>query len=169
MIIDETKRLIIREIAKSEAEEAAALLTLFGEHKGESYSKEMVEAYVDLAYGFYGYGYWGLYEKESNELIGIAGFREGSCPLEVGYCIRSDKSNRGYATEAVKSLMEFAEEDFLWVLEEEKEGKEVTGEVLMTYTVKGEVLAYARTTKENRASVKVLEKNGFKECNGFTR
>ncbi len=169
MIIDETKRLIIKEIEESEAEEAAKLLTLFGENEGKPFTKDMVLAYIKVAYGFYGYGYWGLYDKASGEMLGLAGFREGSCPLEVGYCIREDKRGRGYATEALKSLMEFAEEDFLWVLEEEKTGEEVTGEVLMTYEAKGKVLAYARTTRDNAASIQVLKNNGFKECKGFTR
>ncbi|MCR5584059.1 MAG: GNAT family N-acetyltransferase [Lachnospiraceae bacterium] len=169
MVIDETKRLIIREIEEKEADEAAELLTLFGENKGKTFTRDMVTAYIKVAYGFYGYGYWGLFEKESNELVGLAGFREGSCPLEVGYCVREDKRGRGYATEALKSLTEFAEEDFLWVLDEEKQGEEVRGEVLMTLEREGKVLAYARTTKDNIASVRVLQKNGFKECKGFTR
>ena len=167
MVIDETKRLIIREIEEKEADEAAGLLTLFDENK--SFTRDMVIAYIKVAYGFYGYGYWGLFEKKSNELVGLAGFREGSCPLEVGYCVREDRRGQGYATEALRSLMEFAEEDFLWVLDEEKRGETVTGEVLMTFEKNGEVLAYARTTKENIASVRVLKKNGFKECKSFTR
>ncbi len=169
MIIDETERLVIREIEEKEAEEAAEMFDLFGRNGGEPFTKDMVIAYIKGAYGFYGYGYWGLFEKESGEFVGLAGFREGSCPLEIGYCIREDKRGIGYATEAVRSLREFAEEDFLWVLEEEKQGEKVESEVLMTLEMKGAVLAYARTTKDNAASVRVLEKNGFKECKGFIR
>ncbi len=169
MIIDETKRLIIREIEEKEAEEASALLDLFYGKEGKSFTKDMVSAYIKNAYGFYGYGYWGLFEKDTGDFIGIAGFREGSCPLEAGYCIREDRRGMGYATEALKSVMEFAEEDFLWVLEEEKQGIEVTAEVLMIYEKNGNVLAYARTTKDNKASVRVLQKNGFKECKSFIK
>jgi RimJ/RimL family protein N-acetyltransferase len=169
MVIDETERLIIREIEEKDADEAAGLLTLFGQNEGKTFTKDMVTAYINVAYGFYGYGYWGLFEKESDQLVGLAGFREGSCPLEVGYCVKEDRRGRGYATEALRSLTEFAEEDFLWVLDEEKQGEEVTAEVLMTYEVKGKVLAYARTTKDNIASVMVLQKNGFKECKSFTK
>ncbi len=169
MMIDETEHLVIKEIEENEVDEAASLLTLFGENAGKTFTRDMVTAYIKVAYGFYGYGYWGIYEKDSLELIGMAGFREGSCPLEIGYCIREDRRNRGYATEAVRSLTEFALEDFLWVLEEEKQGIEVTGEVLMTYEKEGRVLVYARTTRENTASVKVLKKNGYKECKGFIK
>ena len=169
MIIDETERLIIKEIEEKDVSEAAAFLSLFNNSGSERFTEEMVLAYIKLAYGFYGYGYWGLYEKDSGELVGLAGFREGSCPLEVGYCVREDRRNRGYATEALRSLMEFALEDFLWVLDEEKQGEEVQSDVLMVYEKDGKVLAYGRTEKENAASVQVLKNNGFKECEGFIK
>ncbi len=169
MIIDETERLTIKDIELSEADEAAKLLSLFDTNDGKGFTKEMVEAYIKLAYGFYGYGYWGLYEKESGEMVGLAGFREGSCPLEIGYCIKEDKRGKGYATEAVRSLLEFAEEDFLWVLDEEPAGEKVSADVLMAFLHAGRVLVYAKTTKDNAASIKVLKNNGFKELREFTR
>ncbi len=169
MIIDETERLCIKEIEESDADAAAALLTLVEQRNEKTFTRDMVLAYINDAYGFYGYGYWGMYEKATDELIGIAGFREGSCPLEVGYCVRDDKRNMGYATEAVRSLVEFAEEDFLWVLEEELQGVKVTGEVLLTYEKNGRVLLYGRTESTNRPSINVLKKNGFKENEGFIR
>ncbi len=169
MIIDETKRLIIRDIEENEADEAAAFLSFFSENEEKSFTREMVMSYIKAAYGFYGYGYWGVFEKKSGSFVGLAGFREGSCPLEIGYYIREDRRGLGYANECVKSLLEFAEEDFLWVLDEEKQGKEVTADKLMVYEKNGQVLVYARTTADNAASVKVLEKNGFKECESFIK
>lgn len=167
MVIDETKRLIIREIEALEALEASAFFSDF--YRDSSYTEEMTEAYIKNAYGFYGYGYWGLFEKETGQMVGLAGFREGSCPLEVGYIIAEEHRNKGYAREAVKSLVEFAEEDFLWVLDEEPVGEKVTADILMTYEKNGKVLLYGRIAKENIASYKVLLNNGFKESKGFIR
>ncbi len=169
MIIDETDRLIIREIEECEADETASFLSFFGKTAEKSFTREMVLAYIKTAYGFYGYGYWGVFEKQSGSMVGLAGFREGSCPLEIGYYIREDRRGMGYATECVKSLIEFAEEDFLWVLDEEKQGQEVKADELMVYEKNGQVLVYARTAKDNVSSVRVLEKNGFKECESFIK
>ena len=167
MIIDETKRLIIREIKK---EEACAASEYFKNVMGnKEFSKEMTYAYIDTAYGFYGYGYWGLFEKENGDFVGLAGFREGSVPLEIGYYIAPEYRMMGYASEAVKSLLEFAEEDFLWVLSEKPAGVRVTANMLMTYLYNGKVLVYAKTERKNSASVAVLRKNGFVECEEFFR
>lgn len=173
MIIDETDRLIIKEIELNEAKEAARLLSLFQENVTE-YTEEMVEAYIKVAYGFYGYGYWGVYDKITKRLIGLAGFREGSCPLEIGYALTEDARGKGYATEAVKSLVDFAEEDFMWVIEDQEEdehdGKPLKNicpssdsERVFAIKKRDKVLVYGRTEKDNGTSVKVLLNNGFTE------
>ncbi len=167
MIIDETKRLIIREI---KTEEVCLASEYFKNVMGnKDFSEEMTVSYIDTAYGFYGYGYWGIFEKETGNFVGLAGFREGSVPLEIGYYIAPEYRRRGYACEAVKSLTEFAEEDFLWVLSEKPTGIRVTADLLMTYLYNGKVLVYARTTRDNLASATVLRKNEFVECEEFFR
>ena len=172
MLIDETKHLIIREWEQSEAKEAAQLLSLFNSEGG--FDEEKTKAYIETAYGFYGYGYWGLFDKESGRMAGLAGFREGSCPLEIGYAILEEYRNHGLATEAVKSLTEFAISDFRWVVTEEdntekerelqKEASDPeAGTRLYGLYLDNRLLVYGRTKKDNIASQKVLINNGFKE------
>jgi RimJ/RimL family protein N-acetyltransferase len=172
MLIDETEHLIIREWEPCEAKEAAELLSLFDSKAG--FDEEKVLSYIDVAYGFYGYGYWGVFEKKSGRMIGLAGFREGSCPLEIGYAVREEYRNRGFATEAVKSLTEFALSDFLWVVTEEDnhekeeelfcEASSDSAQIkLFGLFYEEKLLCYGRTKKDNIASQRVLISNGFKE------
>lgn len=180
MIIEETERLIIKEIEMNEAKEASELLSLFKCSWDESgkqtteYTEDMVKAYIDTAYGFYGYGYFGLYDKSGGEFIGIAGFREGSYPLEIGYAIKTDLRGKGYATEAVRALVKYAEEYFMWVVEDQEED-ERKGEAARVIPLSSEnekvfcikkrekVLVYGRTDAYNVASQRILLKNGFTE------
>ena len=53
----------------------------------------------------------GVYENESGKLIGKAGFKEGSSPLEVGYLLDSNVWGRGIATEVVSALVHYAKEE----------------------------------------------------------
>ncbi len=171
MVIWETERLDIKEIEISEAEEACELLSLF--NSGENFDRDKVLAYIKVAYGFYGYGYWGVYLK-TGELIGLAGFREGSSPLEIGYAISGEYRNKGYASEAVAALTEFAVEEFGWVIEEQdsEEGKKWAYDKLHEaedcenvyyFDSKDRPLIYAKVRKDNVASERVLLKNGFKK------
>ncbi len=166
MVIDETERLIIKEIESSDLKAASELFEIYN-NGTQSFTEDMMKSYIEYAYGFYGYGYWGLYLRETGRLIGIAGFREGSCPLEIGYAVLPDLRGKGYATEAVKSLVEFAKEDFKWVTEEGKSGKRVKAPIVMVYKNKGKVLIYGRIEKGNEASVRVLLKNGFSVSGEF--
>lgn len=73
--------------------------------------KEKLCAYVNTAYAFYGYGFWGVYEKQNGKLIGKAGFKEGSLPLEIGYLLDNTVWGKGYATEIVRALVDYASEE----------------------------------------------------------
>lgn len=68
-------------------------------------------SYVECVYTFYGYGYWGVFSKETGELIGRAGFKEGEFPLEAGYVIRRSEWGKGLATEVLLALVRYAEEE----------------------------------------------------------
>ena len=171
MIIDETERLIIKEIEPADYEQAAFF---FGKINTENalaakdtvYDRSFAEEYCRYAYGFYGYGYYGIYLK-SGEIIGLAGFREGSCPLEIGFIVDEQYRRKGYAAEAVKSLTEWAYEDFGWVVHEEKTvpAEEITlkhpDKITFVRLMENAVLVYALTDKENYSAVAVLEKNGY--------
>ena len=78
--------------------------------------------------------------KETGELIGDTGINEvggGSKEVEIGYGICKKYSGKGYATELLKAMTEFAVETF------------------------GINILYGRVMHGNNASVRVLEKNGY--------
>lgn len=84
--------------------------------------------------------YWLLHQKVSEQpvLIGSGGFivhENGS--IEIGYSVLSDYQNKGYATEAVRSMLE-------WALSSLKKD-----------------CIIANTYPHLKASIRVLEKNGF--------
>lgn len=116
--IVETKRCYIRELTKEdigclyeilEEEEVAKFLPKKLDTKEEEIQKWV--QYVSFVYSFFEYGYWGVFFKETNELIGKAGFQEGSCPLEAGYVIKSDFWGNGLATEILSALIVYAKEE----------------------------------------------------------
>lgn len=79
--------------------------------------------------------------KESSELIGDTGVNEveGSVnEVEIGYSICKQYSGKGYATEAVIAM---------------------TNYIVNTFKIK---TLYGRVMKGNVASVKIMEKTGFK-------
>ena len=93
----------------------------------------------DLLYDF------GFHKKDSDELIGSGGltFNQQQGIWELGCNLRRDCWNQGYGTEAAAAILSFAEN------------------TLHIHRV------MARRAKENTASGRVLEKNGFsfvREC-----
>lgn len=58
-----------------------------------------------------GWGVWFVIEKETNEVIGDIGFKGKPFlehTVEIGYGIMPASQNKGYATEAVQALIEWA-------------------------------------------------------------
>ena len=117
-IITETKRCYIRELTK---EDMATLYEILEEEEVSKFlpkklgtKKEEIEkliGYSSFVYSFFEYGYWGVFLKETNELIGKAGFREGSWPLEAGYVIKYDFWGQGLATEVLSELIVYGKEE----------------------------------------------------------
>ncbi|MBP3567728.1 MAG: GNAT family N-acetyltransferase [Lachnospiraceae bacterium] len=68
-------------------------------------------SYVAHVYSFFGYGYWGIFNKSNGELIGRAGFQEGIYPLKAGYVIKRSEWGKGLATEVLNGLVQYAEEE----------------------------------------------------------
>jgi len=60
-----------------------------------------------------GYGFWGVFENETNELVGRVGFHnpDGWPGFELGWTIARDRWGRGYATEAARRALRYAHED----------------------------------------------------------
>ena len=116
--IAETKRCFICEMT---AEDMDALYEILTDEETAKYlpakagSKEeeleKLVSYVSCVYSFFEYGYWGVFLKETGELIGRAGFKEGEYPLEAGYVIKRSEWGKGYATEVLAELVRYAKEE----------------------------------------------------------
>ena len=142
--IAETKRCFIKEMTAKDMDELYEILideevAKYLPEKAGSKEEELEKliSYVDYAYDFFEYGYWGVFLKETNSLIGRAGFKEGSYPLEVGYVIKRSEWGKGLATEVVAELVSYAEEEL--------DCKEI----------------YANIDEKNTASLRVAEKCGI--------
>lgn len=112
----QTERMIVRELTPSDLPDLyrlydeKALRYLMPLSKNHEEEASYLASYIEKVYGFYGYGSWALIEKATGGLIGRAGFtppaHQGE-PDEIGYLIRSDKRSLGYASEAVRAILEY--------------------------------------------------------------
>lgn len=128
LMIAETERLILRELSEEDIErmyaiscEAAvrAYVDDIPKDRDEAYAH--IRAYIKQVYPFYGYGYWGIFLKESGELIGRCGLQEGTVREEVsedfaegariGYLLDPAYTGHGYAKEAVHAVIRYAFEE----------------------------------------------------------
>lgn len=143
----ETPRLILREFVP---EDLAGLYRLYEESdtryieplaKDSEEELEKLKSYIHYIYGFYGFGLWAVCLKESGELIGRCGFQieligdEGE--YELGYMISGRYTGCGYASEAVRAVLEYAREEL-------KASRVVV-----------------RIHKDNRASLAFAKREGF--------
>ena len=155
--ICETRRLLVREMTGDDFDE------VWANQVGRGFgSVEELEAYTKHQYTFYEFGFWALVEKETGDLIGVAGLKvpeedgkeeqelvklelfngrenagDGEVVLELGYHIFPEYRRKGYAKEACRAAIEYAEEEF------------------------GTVQFIVRIGKENIVSKKVAESLGF--------
>lgn len=79
--------------------------------KNEKEELDKFKAYVTWTYSFFGYGYWGVYEQNSHRFIGRAGYEVGSEPLEAGYLLDSFVWGKGYGTEILSALIQYADQE----------------------------------------------------------
>ncbi|MEG1144175.1 MAG: GNAT family N-acetyltransferase [Clostridium sp.] len=104
--IGETKRLFIREFKKEDPLEA--------ESEGSAGSelpifcdKSRRDAYIDSQYCFHECGLWALEDKDTGMLVGKAGVTDG----ELGYHIYRPFRGQGYALEACREILKYAEKE----------------------------------------------------------
>ncbi len=98
-------------------------------------------------WSFLGYGYWAIFEKATGAFVGEAGigdFHRDLTPSldgtpELGWVLASEHHGKGYATEAVRAIAAWSDEHF------------------------GRVRTACIIDPENIASIRVAEKNGFRE------
>lgn len=111
--IGETERCLIRELSLSDL---PALYELYDKPGMTDYVEplydyetelEYQKAYIENMYGFYEYGMWLVFSKETGKLIGRAGLEHN----EMGYMIAPELWNRGYATEVCSFIIDYAREN----------------------------------------------------------
>lgn len=137
--IGETDRCLIRELSLSDL---PALYELYDKPSMTDYVEplydyetelEYQKAYIENMYGFYEYGMWLVFSKETGKLIGRAGLEHD----ELGYMIAPELQNRGYATEVCRFIIDYAREN--------TDFEEL----------------YCRIDERNEASVRLAKKLGF--------
>jgi ribosomal-protein-alanine N-acetyltransferase len=145
-MIIETERLILRKHAINDAKDFFDLNNDVEviKYTGDVAFKNIEEAELVIEsilehYRTYKYGRWAVVEKKSGSYFGLCGlkYHSSSGITELGFRFYRKNWGRGFATEAAKACIEFARNHKIAVL---------TG----------------RAEKENSASIKVLEKCGFK-------
>ena len=130
--IAETKRCIIRELTMDDIDALFELyskpgITDFVEPLYD-YDKECEyeRAYIEHMYGYYEYGMWLVFSKDTGELIGRAGLENRDycdeqetqgvpgayhSEMELGYIIAPEYQRQGYATEVCQAILEYAWEN----------------------------------------------------------
>ena len=120
MTILETDRLILRDLQESDL---PALITLnqdpevmqyFPKPYSQAESLRLYQGIQDEVKA-YGYSLWAFEEKGSQEFIGLVGLHHsdlrifaGKEAVEIGWRLRKEFWNRGYATEAAQACLDFA-------------------------------------------------------------
>ena len=108
--IGETDRCLIRELSLADLPALYELydkpgMTDFVEPLYDYETElEYQKAYIENMYGFYEYGMWLVFSKETGKLIGRAGLEHN----EMGYMIAPEFQNLGYATEVCHFIVNYA-------------------------------------------------------------
>ena len=120
-IIGCTDRCVIRELS---LDDLPALYELYAKPGMTEFVEPLYEpekeleyekAYIECMYGFYEYGMWLVFSKETGELIGRAGLEHrdygDETELEMGYLIAPEYQRQGYATEICGFIIDYAKEN----------------------------------------------------------
>lgn len=82
---------------------------LWKEHKSVGYTKDYL-FYIGTRYALGDFYDWAIIDRESRRMIGTCGFTKidaaNDC-AEIGYVLNPDFHGKGYATEAVKKIIDF--------------------------------------------------------------
>jgi beta-phosphoglucomutase family hydrolase len=73
---------------------------------------EKHKAYIENVYSFFGYGYWGIFDIETNALIGRCGIQnkevDNRWEVELGYLLDPSYQGKGYALECAQYALDYA-------------------------------------------------------------
>ena len=77
------------------------------------HERQYIRDYIGKVYRFYNFGVWTILKKDSDEIIGRAGFsfREGFEGPERGYVIGRPWQGQGYATEVCRAILKYGFEE----------------------------------------------------------
>ncbi|MGA8164027.1 MAG: GNAT family N-acetyltransferase [Waddliaceae bacterium] len=115
----ETERLIVREFREEDLEEFAPILadpkvmeySLSGPLSRDEAQQYLQHRILDH-YEEWGYGFWAIVSKKTMKIIGLAGPKQETVDdencVEIGYRIASSEWGNGYASEAVKTIRDYA-------------------------------------------------------------
>lgn len=115
MVLD-TARLILRDYTLEDFEALFEILSDAEtmQHYPKPYDAEMTKHWIEWNiqnYQKYGFGIWAVILKETGEFIGDCGITmqniDGKLLPEIGYHIRRDMQNKGYATEAAAGCIRY--------------------------------------------------------------
>lgn len=118
-VIGENDTLLVRELTRKDVKpymevtrEEHVLAFLPDGRLGEAEQEARLTSYIKQIYAFYGYGIYGVFLKEENELIGAVSLdvREWKHQpeYEIGFFLSHCYLGKGYAIMAVEFLLEFA-------------------------------------------------------------
>ncbi len=113
-----TERLILRELTTEDNNALCEICNKPGicewltDYSGDIIlERTKLEAYIKNVYHFYGFGLWGIFLKETNQLIGRCGIEyktlNQEAVYELGYLIDTDYQGLGYASEAVTATIHY--------------------------------------------------------------
>lgn len=141
----QTERLYLREMTTDDAENAYLLNLAYDVTK---YTGDVAFTSIEEAKGFlgnydhykkYGFGRWGVIDKNTDEYLGWCGLKliPELDEYDIGFRFFKKHWNKGYATEAAKACLEYG------------------------FTSLGINEIVGRAMKENKASIGVLQKLGL--------
>lgn len=120
MMID-TERLVLRELIHDDYDSLYAVLadSDIMQHYPYTFDEARVRRWITRNIERYhtdGFGLWAVVLKETGEMIGDCGITmqsiHGTMLPEIGYHIRKDHQQKGYASEAAAACIQFAFENY---------------------------------------------------------
>lgn len=117
--IGETTRLLLRELDMTDIPRMREISRLpeVNCYTGEPLRSleeelEIHKAYIENAYHFWGYGFWGVFLKSDGRLIGRCGIQNceinGQTEIELGYLLDPSYQGARYATECALFVLDYA-------------------------------------------------------------
>ncbi len=117
--IAKTNRLIIRELSIGDI---PVIYQIYQNPEVKKYIPDLDEyleneiekhkAYIKNVYNFYGYGLWGVFHKETGELIGRCGIQNTvineRAEIELGYVLDVNHWGYGYALECLRAILDYS-------------------------------------------------------------